>query len=330
MKLALLLPPFENELWRLARQLGVRYAIAKLHPEYTGEAPPYSIEALAAAQRRFSKGGFVLAGLEGDQFDMSRIKLGKPGADEDLERYKQMVENMGELGIPLLCYNFMAGIGWYRTRTDVAERGGALVSEFDRSVAEADTLHPAAPVSEESIWENYARFLTTVVPVAEKAVVDMALHPDDPPVSPLRGIGRIFTGVAAFDRAYDLAPVASNGVTFCQASFRAMGEELEVAARHFASTGRVKFVHLRDIAGSRDKFRETFHDNGPTDMVRMLKLYKELGFSGLVRPDHVPTMSGERQGGKQTHTLSAGYGTLGRLYAVGYLRGILEAINAGE
>ena len=31
----------------------------------------------------------------------------------------------------MVCYNFMAGLGWYRTKVDVPERGGALVSEFN-------------------------------------------------------------------------------------------------------------------------------------------------------------------------------------------------------
>ena len=327
MKICLLLTMNDPRLWTLARQMGVGHAVAKLHPAYTDDSAPHSLDALARAQKRFSGAEIKLVGLEGDQFDMSRIKLGKPGWEDDLELYIRMIRNMGELGIGLLCYNFMAGIGWYRTATDVEERGGAIVSAFDIDVAGREDPHPEAGVSEEDLWTNYERFLTAVVPEAERAGVTLALHPDDPPVSPLRGIGRIFTNLAAFDRAYQLAPSPSNGVTFCQATFRAMEQELETAARHFGSSGRLSFVHLRDISGSREHFRETFHDNGPTDMVRMLTLYKDLGFSGYVRPDHVPAMAGERQDKGQSHTLSAGYGTLGRLYAVGYIKGILEAID---
>jgi mannonate dehydratase len=212
----------------------------------------------------------------------------------------------------------MAKVGWFRTRTDLPERGGALVSGFRLSDAESMGLTDAGEVSEDAIRQNYQRFLREVLPTAEEAGVQMALHPDDPPVSPLRGIGRIFTGGAGFRWAMSLSDSPAHKITFCQGSLGAAGEDLPALAREFGMAGRIAFLHFRDITGTATDFRETFHDNGPTDMPAMLRLYAEMGFDVPIRVDHVPTLSGEENA-------DAGYAALGRLYAIGYLRGLCEA-----
>ena len=103
-----------DQQWQLVAQMGVKYAFAKLAPELTGRLPPWDLNSLKFSQNVFTSHGFELIGLEGDQMDMTRIKLGLPGRDEDIERYQQMLINMGALGIKSLCYNFMFS-GWFRT-----------------------------------------------------------------------------------------------------------------------------------------------------------------------------------------------------------------------
>ena len=319
MILADFLPARPNVQWDLARQMGVRHAICKCAPELTGLTPPWDIDSLRTIHRRFADAGLVLHGLEGDQFDMNRIKLGIDGRDEDIERYCRMLRNMGELGIPLLCYNFMAGIGWHRTQGDSTTRGGALTSRFD--VADVpSSLTESGEISEDRMWRNYAYFIRRVMPVAEEAGVRMGMHPDDPPLSPLRGIARILSKPENFERAMALAPSPNNGVTFCQANFTLMGCDVAAWARRFASRGKLFFVHFRDVRGTAMRFEETFHDDGPTDMPAMLKLYHELGFTGPLRVDHVPTMAGETNA-------QPGYETLGRLFAIGYTRGVVQALK---
>lgn len=325
MKLSMLLPPKYDEMkWSLAAQLGVKTVITKAAPELSGRSAPYDKEALGAIKEQFFQAGFSLYGLEGDQFDMSRIKLGLPGRDEDIEHYQRMIKNMGELEIPLLCYNFMASIGWFRTRIDIPERGGALTSEFRRTDMDPELLPPEMRVSEEKLRENILYFLKAVIPTAEEAGVKMALHPDDPPLSPLRGVSRILTSAAAIRELMQAVPSPINGVAFCQATFRIMGEDIEALAREWLDEEKLFFVHLRDVSGTKEAFRETFHDNGPTDMVRMLKVYHEGGFTGPLRPDHAPAMYGEGQAEKFSGGLSAGYEMMGKIFAAGYIKGICE------
>lgn len=303
--------------WQLCAQMGIRYAIAKLAPEITGKAPIYDLASLESAKRTFEAHGFRLIGLEGDQMDMTRIKLGLDGRDQDLELYKQMLVNMGRLGIHTLCYNFMP-LGWFRTRKDIRERGGALVTGF--SSADADLLGetPWGRISAEQMWDNYTYFLRAVLPTAEQAGVRLALHPDDPPVSPLRGIARIFTKAQDVRRALALSSSPSHCLTFCQGTYKTMGEDLPQLIKEFAP--RMAFVHLRDIEGSAHDFHETFHDNGPTDMAALLRCYRDHGFDGILRSDHVPTMAGE-------DNTQPSYGMQGNLFGIGYIKGLADGLG---
>jgi mannonate dehydratase len=227
-----------------------------------------------------------------------------------------MLANMGELGIGLLCYNFMATIGWCRTDTHVPARGGAVTNRFRFADLDPSPVSPADRIEADALWANYEYFLRAVLPAAEQAGVKLGLHPDDPPLSPLRGVARIFTSPAAFDRALALSASPAHRITFCQANFKLMGGDLAATARRFAE--RIAFVHFRDVAGTAEDFTETFHDDGPTDMAAMLRLFHEIGFRGPIRVDHVPSLSGEED-------LPHGYAYLGRLFAFGYMKGILDA-----
>lgn len=315
MELGLMLPARQNIQWTLAAQLGVKHIVTKAAPELTGLPDPSDYEALKTVRDRFQEAGFTLYALEGDEFDMSRIKLGLPGRDEDIERYQKMLRNMGRLGLRLLCYNFMAGVGWFRSRNDLLERGGALTSGFD--VRDIDNNVPLK-LTEEKLWDNYAYFVKAVIPVAEEAGIVMGLHPDDPPISPLLGYSRVLTSADAYRRAMSLSNSPSHGITFCQATFRAMGEDVPALLQEFGP--RIHFLHIRDITGTRDCFRETFHDNGPTDMPALLATAMKYCPNCLVRPDHTPTMAGE---GNENF----GYTMQGNLFAIGYIRGIMETLQ---
>jgi mannonate dehydratase len=309
-----------DEKWELCRQMGIDYAIAKLAPEITHMLPPWDYQSLKQSKEIYANNGFDLLGLEGDQFDMNRIKFGLEGREEDAEKYCRMLENMGRLHINLLCYNFMAGIGWYRTDTAIPERGGAFVSGFNWQTSNKQPLTEYGAVAEEKIWENYEWFIKRVMPTAEKWDVKLALHPDDPPVSPLRGIGRIFTNASAIKKALAISDSPSHGLTFCQGTYTTMGEDVKGLIELFGEQQKIFFVHIRDVAGTRENFRETFHDNGPTDMVEMFRIYKAIGFNGPLRSDHVPSMAGDNN---EQH----GYTIKGNLFGIGYIKGIMEAVG---
>lgn len=312
-RLGMFLPPCADHRWRLAAQAGVCNAISRLNPVYDA----WKMDSLTQAKKAFSAGGFELCALEGDPMDMNRIKLGLPGRDEDLARYCRMLQNMGELGIRILCYNFMAGIGWFRSRTSIPCRGGALTSGFFASDVPSEPLK----LSHEELWQNYEYFIRAVLPAAEKAGVRMSLHPDDPPVSELKGYPRIFTSAEAFRKMLRMTGSPNAGITFCAATFRTMGEDDLALLEEWKS--HISFVHMRDNRPCGDGFIETFHDEGPTDLYSRLAKIHELDMRVLLRPDHAPTMDGEDNS-------EPGYAAMGRIFAVGYLRGIMESLKMEE
>lgn len=69
------------------------------------------------------------------------------------------------------------------------------------------------------------------------------------------------------------------------------GADIPATIRRFAY--RIRFVRFRDVRGTPERFVETFHDGGQTDMRAAMAAYAEIGFDGPARTDHVPTMFGE-------------------------------------
>lgn len=320
MRLAELFALDEDHKIRLASQIGITHAIVITRPALERVPRTDYVKALLEIKRKFESYGLVFAGVESHPVPAERIKLGVAGRDEELENYIAVIRALSEVGVPLLCYNWMAGIGWYRTRVDVPGRGGALLSEFDNKAAEAQGVTEWGQISEAKIWSNLDYFLRAVMPVAEKCNIQMALHPDDPPISPLRGIGRILTSADAFRRVLRMSPSPMNGITFCQANFRLMGEDIAALAREWTAQKKIFFVHFRDVEGKRDHFRETFHDDGPVDLAQMLRIYHESGFEGPIRPDHAPTLDGEEND-------RPGYAIGGKVLAIGYMKGAMDAFG---
>jgi len=321
MRLALWLKPYPDRTWILAKQIGVSDAVTKI-PRFdkaASDMPPWGFMQLLHLKNRFEDFGLCLTVLEGDQIPMRRIKLGLPGRDEDIEQFQHLLRNMGKIGIRTLCYNFMAQFGWLRTSTTTRTRGGAITSSFDYELIQKGPLTEAGIIGQDAMWDNLTYFLKAVVPVAEEAGVKMALHPDDPPVPSIRGISRILSSVDLIKRALNVVASPNSGLTFCQANFSAMGEDIPNLINHFGQEGKIFFVHFRDVRGRALHFEETFIDDGQTDMASAMQCYYEVGFDGPMRPDHVPTMEGEEND-------MPGYKTLGRLFAIGYIKGLMDAV----
>jgi mannonate dehydratase len=144
------------------------------------------------------------------------------------------------------------------------------------------------------------------------------MHPDDPQVDSIKGIARIMNTVENFNRMLKIYPSPSNGITLCQGNFSLMGADIPALIRTWKE--HIHFVHFRNVRGSKYKFEETFHDEGDIDMYQAMKAYYDIGFKGAIRPDHVPTMAGD----SNEH---AGYSNVGILYALGYIRGLMDAVS---
>jgi len=317
----ILLEPRPTEAWAQLRQLGITEATGVLprrSVDWRAHAPeqPWELGPLTLYRQQIEDAGFRLTVLE-DNPPMDRLRLGLDGREEELDTVLELLRTMGRLGIEVWCYNWMPVVSWSRTSVALPGRGGAEVTGFDAAVW-ADAPAPGAPVAEDLLWETLAWFLERAVPVAEEAGVKLALHPDDPPLSPVRGIGRIITSLEAYDRVFALQPSPANGMTMCQGNVALMTDDLPAAIGRFGEAGRIHFVHFRDVRGTPTNFVETFVDEGPTDMAACIRAYLDTGVDAPLRTDHSPTLAGDT-------ALVPGYPTLGRLHAIGYVQGLLAA-----
>ena len=305
----------------LSRQMGVTGAVGPPSPWLVNMKGRHGweYEVIAAVKQRFAKEGLQWRVVEGPP-TLEKTKLGLNGRDEEIDHFITFVKNIGKLGIDIVCYNWMPVISWHRTTTDRPGRGGALMTAFDYEDIKDQPLTEYGEVTPETMWNNLEYFLKALVPECEKAQVKLALHPDDPPIDNIRGISRIMTSADAFKRLIELVPSPMNGITLCQGTFATMGEDIPSVIRYFGEREKIFFVHFRDIRGDKYNFEEVFQDDGITDMYQAMKLYYEIGFRGPMRPDHVATVAGD----SNEHP---GYSILGNLFAIGYMRGLLEAVK---
>ena len=269
------------------------------------------------------------------------IKLGRAGRDELIDIYGRNLALLGELGIPVVCYNFMPLFDWMRTDLALLLPDGSTALGYDHQQLasvpdpwQADLLPAYFPLDDspealkaayrsitpDDLWENLAYFLQGVIPAAEAAGVNMALHSDDPPWS-IFGLPRIITDEAALARVLSLVDSPANGLTLCTGSLGANpANDLAGLIRRFGS--RIHFAHCRNIKRTGDKqFHEVAHPPtyGDVDLVAVMQAYRDIGFTGPMRPDHGRMIWGE--------TGTPGYGLYDRALGAVYLLGLWQGIK---
>jgi mannonate dehydratase len=311
----------------LAKQIGVYGAVGGINNRMANmeNRNPWEYEVVMAVKKAWAEMGLDFNVVEGPPTLGTLTKLGLEGRDKEIENFISLMKNLSRAGTQIICYNWMPLISWARTTMDRPSRGGALVSAFDiEDIQKQPDITEYGSITHDKMWENLEYFLKAVIPEAEKVGMKLALHPDDPPIDGIRAIPRIMTSVDAFKRLLDIYPSPSNGLTFCQGSFASMGDpgqdvNIPEAIRYFGKRESIHFVHFRDVRGNKNHFEETFHDDGKTDMYEAMKAYYEIGYKGPIRPDHVPTMHGDSN-------QRPGYSTWGVLFAIGYMRGLIESV----
>jgi len=329
MEFSLMMFGFESPRIALAKQMGVYGAVSSVRN--TADLKPWEPQAIKATKEGWDKLGMKWNVVEGPPTLGEKTKLGLAGRDEEIDNFITFMKNLKQYGgVDIICYNWMPVVSWMRTKMDAVGRGGALVTAFDNEDAKnlPDTQY--GNVGKETLWKTLEYFLKAVVPEAEKIGMNLSLHPDDPQVDSIKGISRIMTSVENFDRMLNLVPSKYSGLTLCQGNFALMGTDIPSLIRRWGKAGKINFVHFRNVQDQSGqvpstKFTETFHDEGQIDMYAAMKAYYDIGFKGPIRPDHVPTMAGDNND-------RPGYSTIGTLFALGYMRGLIESIakSAGK
>jgi|AntRauMinimDraft_3_1070383.scaffolds.fasta_scaffold02219_4 mannonate dehydratase len=315
---------------RYAKQLGVDDVLLNMYaydPEYPhmpdGEEPAlegereWTRENLVELREYIESFGLRLNAIENVPIRFyDDIMLGREGREEQIEHMKNTVCAIGEAGIPHFGYHWMPSGVWRNTTAPL--RGGAEGTGFDRASVD-DALTHDREYTEAELWENYEYFLEELLPVAEDAGVRMCLHPNDPPVETLGGIPQLFRNFENFRRAMELVPSDNHGLEFCLGCWSEMGADLAMVIDFFGSRDELFYVHFRDVTGAVPSFHEAFVDEGNYDTHEVMGRLREVGFDGMLIPDHVPELEGDTD-----------WSHRGRAHAVGYLQSALEGTSRGE
>jgi mannonate dehydratase len=330
LKIAQGLNDVAEEALRLYRQLGIEYVTMPasyntvftrrpLSPPVAKAPGPGRFRAWDTATLARVKQRIEAAGLKPELIHIGgfhRLLLGRPGWEEDIEVIKQSVRAAGEAGIAVVEYSFIplrASEGYYRA----TGRGGSGLRAFDYDrVQHLAPLEGVGRHSHEETWERLTRFLTAVVPEAEKAGVRLACHPNDPPVAEFRGVAQPVSSLADLKRLISVVDSPSNGITLDTGVTTEMGENAVEAIRYFGQRDRINHVHFRNVRVQvpKHKYSETFHDEGECDMPACMKAFREVGYARLIIPDHTPEITGDT-------TASA----IGWAWALGYMRALEQA-----
>lgn len=303
-----------DERLQYCQQLGASGVVlntAKLPGDHT-----WAVSDLVALREHCEAFGLRLEALENVPLDFyAQAIWGGPERAAQIAAYQETVRHVGQAGIPILGYHWMAN-GVWRSSWDPVGRGQATVSVFSEAASNPNRWTHGRVFTAEEIWDNYRIFMDAVLPVAEQAGVRLALHPDDPPVPSLGGVPRIFSSFEGFQKAAEAYPSASWGLDFCLGTWSEMGPGLADKLRYFVQRHRVCYVHFRDVQGYVPNFQECFLGEGNYDPVEIMQVLLQAHFDGFAIDDHVPQLVHDRDWGER-----------GRAYATGYLQGMLRALE---
>ena len=164
-----------------------------------------------------------------------------------------------------------------------AEAGGQILASAAGGISEADG------------WKAIEYLVSSLLPAATEAKVRLACHPHDPAYPPggLNGVHHVLGSLAGMRRFIALAPENPyHGFNFCQGTVAEMARDPTAcvieAIREFGPQKKIYMVHFRNIKGGYLDFREAMPDEGSVDMAACIRAYREVGYEGVLCPDHVP------------------------------------------
>jgi len=319
-----------DEILAVLAGLGVNHICSRLPSPVLDEH--WSVDGLRRLRDRVESFGIrlemvplPLSSLYITEAEMPHIMRGQsPERDREIDQICQMIRNASRAGIPALKYN-MSVLGVVRTEPTVG-RGGAPYSSFSYTKAKQEPpLTEAGPVPAEVYWERITYFLDRVVPVAEEHRVRLACHPHDPGMPPdkgYRGVHTVLGSVEGLKRFVEIRASPYHGLNFCQGTVAEMlqdpAREIFDVIRYFGRRRKIFNVHFRNIQGGFLDFRETFIDDGDVDMLEALRVYQEVGYDGMLMPDHVPRLAGD-ENGQQAFA-----------YTFGYIKALIRAVGERE
>jgi len=307
-----------DEAIRSVVQLGVYHVLSG------GPPIPWSVSQLQPIVEELKAGDVTLGNLMIGGFP--NTIYGRPGRDQEIEKVRQSVEAAGAVGIPVVEYNFYAHRameGYY----EETGRGGAGLTavDYDR-MKDLRPLPDEGAHTLEEMWANITYFLKAVVPVAEKANVRLALHPNDPPFPLSRGSQQIMATFDGWKHLIEIVDSPANGITFDCGVTRELGEDPVEVCRYFGSRDRINHVHYRNphVMKPYVKYDEGFVDEGDVNMFAVIRELLRLKYARELYPEHPRALDYDRTRGP-IHGYPGGGGYAGDVYDIAYAKAMLQA-----
>ena len=304
-------------------QLGVYHVLSG------GPQIPWTVSELQAWVDKLKAGGITLGNLMIGDFP--KTTYGKPGRDEEIEKVRQSIEAAGKAGVPVVEYNFYAHRateGYY----EQTGRGGAGLTgaDYDR-MKNVPPLHEEGAHTLDEMWANISYFLKAVVPVAEKANVRLALHPNDPPFPTSRGSQQIMATLAGWKHLIEIVDSPANGITFDCGVTSELGEDPVEVCRYFGSRDRINHMHYRNphVIKPYEKYVEGFIDEGDVNMFAVMRELIKVNYTREIYPEHPRALDYDRARGP-IRGYPGGGGYTGDVFDIAYARAMLQAALIAE
>lgn len=293
----------------------------------------WTAEEMRTIKQHLEEAGLQWEAIENfDPAHWSDVLLDGPRKKQQLEGLKTIIRRVGEVGIPVIGYNFsIAGVAG--RVTGPFARGGALSVGMDgpvdapvpngmvwNMIYDANAPRGYLPkTTAEQLWKRVQDFLEACLPVAEQAGVRLAAHPDDPPMPEVRGQPRLVYRPDLYQKLIDINRSPSNQLEFCVGTLAEMRDgDVYDAVERYSAQNRIAYVHLRNVHGKVPDYKETHIDDGDLDVLRVIRILQKNGFGGVVIPDHAPQL-----------TCDAPWHA-GMAFAMGYLRACIRVVGSED
>jgi mannonate dehydratase len=307
---------------RRLKQIGVDYVLTG------GPKIPWNEADIRARIDQFKAGGLTLCNLMISGFD--DVIWGREKADEQTAHVMASITAAGKAGLPVIEYNFYAHrlIEGYKEEIG---RAGAGYTAYDYELSKG--LPPRDGVGTHTRADQLKRaerFLKAIVPIAEKAHVRLALHPNDPPVPLSRGSEQLMATFAHWKEYLDLVKSRYNGMTFDCGVTREMGEDPVAVCRYLGERDCINHVHFRNVVVRKPyvDYTEVFLDEGQVDMFGVMRELVRQRYPRGLYPEHPRAIDPDRERGGIRNQYPGGGGFAGEIYNVGYARAMLQAALA--
>jgi mannonate dehydratase len=298
---------------------GVKHLTAQV--KQTGNVSGWDADELKRMKDDCDRHGMT---FEAIRMDSEYITLRKgPERDRAIENIIGNIEKASRVGVRVITYHWT--VIPIRRNRQTPGRGGATYAGFRlednwKELPEGKS----GKVSSEDYWERISYFLKRVIPAAKQYDVKMACHPYDPPGLPFGYQGAdnwdspsVLEGIKRYE---SIVESPHNGFQLCLGTtaegLKNPRSEVLPIVRYLGSRGKIHQIHMRNIKGGLHDFEEVYPDEGAMDFLAVMRILRDVQFSGSICPDHMPRHPEDPRG---LQAFAFGYG---------YIRALIQAVNS--